>query len=353
MPMSKNYNLGVRSEVKVSFSTPIELLGKQHNFFFDGREVSIGLPTKFKHHILPPDFKIDLTCDPRYNPEATATVTSYQEKTPVEIEIGVVNVFLGIIPDDGIVINDDIIGAPTQKDRISRFVKANGHPTLTIFADENYQPSTGERLGTIGLAALRHWCRIARWVSDSPGIGMISSQTLEENARQYYFERSSHLFLSSIGGHYGSSRVSSYISLESWSKIQDTLIGEQLPPIWIDFIHDAAQRIQSGDYRGGFLDSIIAAESYLGNKLMDTIDSTFRKEEIIISRVRKTNVSEILHNFRNISTLSEHPISNDDISILKRVFQIRNSIMHGRSTFVSSSDAMEAFRTANRLCSAG
>lgn len=208
----------------------------------------------------------------------------------------------------------------------------------------------GEILAQIGESAIESWLGCVRWKGkqtlasvsgqSSIFIGFSNSYRFSGANPTRSFNGLSPTLEISIGP---------AILPTQWLEIQRSLQEGVRPPIWTHYLNDAVHRSRAYDSIGVILSCAISIEAFLQGKIEKTLAKIPEGNQAIIAVVRRIQISKILENLNGFSELAALQIDENEMSEVRKIFALRNEIMHGKRHVVSLIEAKSALRTARQL----
>ena len=299
----------LRCEMPVDLVVAAELLGAAHEFVFEGRSVSVSLSKKFY-------FKDDEKSDIAH--EKIARCVVWRGNQCLEVSVNLIFVTVELQENDGIVVDGAMVKSEDNANAL--FWARNLH--------EDFQKA-GRTISNIASRAFDHWAHILRWKTSCYLFG---SPTVGYDAHpgwRYVASADPLKYISSFNDTIVISQLPA-VSVDAWGAVQEALDARLQPPIWIDFWHEAMRRRSAGDLRGAMLDGAVSLESFLRHKLLQALDPLPEEETAIRKRIESWNMTDIFSNLGKVSTLRALEIDADTTTRMRKTFDTRNSLMHGR-----------------------
>ena len=315
----------LRCEIPVDLVVKAELLGKQHRFVFEGREICVSLPEQC---YCPFDSESDR------EHEKIARCVSWKCAQCLEVAINKIFLSVTLIEQDHIQVTEDMVQPELQ--------------TIEIFWDKNTENDfrdNAKKVSEIATRAFEYWCRVVRWNTRFAFVGLpLEGQDLHAGWRylasvdplKYIASFNDVLVINSIDG----------MSVDDWIFIQETLKNGNYPPLWIDAYHDARRRLRIGDVRGAYLETAICLESFLRKKIEDALAPLPKEETAIRNRMSRWGMSDIITNLDKVSTLRDLSIFKGTI---KELFKKRDAIMHGKKVQLDASSLNSILSNAKTI----
>lgn len=298
-------------EIPVELLVNIDLLGCKHKMQFEGREICISLPGEYS----------DCGCHgmPSHVEDRAKCTGWNRNEECIELSVSSVILTVSLTDEDGLEITKEMIDPESRGSNI--FSEKNGQDKID---------KIHKMLSSIAYRAFDYWARVIRWKTKNSFFGAPI-----ENNKHYGFND----FFASLDPlkRLGARTIvmSIYIhdslSIEEWTGIQECLQRNEQPPLWIDAYNDARRREEVGDMRGAFLEAAISMESFLKKKLLDSLESLPPSEVAVRKNIERWHISDVLKNHRKIGPVNDLSMSEDVLDLLKKTFDKRNAIMHGKS----------------------
>lgn len=299
----------LRCEMPVDLVVVAELLGSAHEFVFEGRKVSVSLSRNFY-------FRDDEKSDIAH--EKIARCVAWRGNQCLEVSVNLIFVTVELQENDGIVFDEAMFKSEEKANAL--FWERNSH--------EKFQKA-GRSVSSIASRAFDLWCRILRWKTSCHLFG---SPTVGYDAHlgwRYIASADPLKYVASFNDTIVITRLPA-VSVEAWSAMREALDARLQPPIWIDLWHEAMRRHSAGDLRGAILDGAVSLESFLRHKLLHALDPLPVEDAAIRKRIEKWNMTDVLNNLGKVSTLRALEIDSDIEERMRKIFDTRNSLMHGR-----------------------
>jgi len=119
---------------------------------------------------------------------------------------------------------------------------------------------------------------------------------------------------------------SSAISSLAWHQTGAFLANGDEPPIWFDFLFEGQHRVASDDLHGGIACLAIACESVVRALMRRHLKVPINDE--IAENVNRVSISRLLDKWKVLGYWTAPWQSATDLPRLKRLFELRNSVMH-------------------------
>lgn len=299
----------LRCEMPVDLVVVAELLGAAHKFVFEDRNVSVSISRKFY-------FQNDEKSDIAHEKIARCVVRRGNQC--LEVSINLIFVTVELLENDGIVVDEAMV--KSEENANALFWGKN--------SQEDFRKA-GRKISNIACRAFDFWCRILRWKTSCHLFGS-PTEGYEAHPGWRYIASSDPLkHVASFNDTIVITQLPA-VSVEAWSAVQEALDASRQPPIWIDFWHEAMRRHSAGDLRGAILDGAVSLESFLRHKLLQALDPLPEEDTAIRKRIENWNMTDVLSNLGKVSTLRALEIDADATKRMRKTFDTRNSLMHGR-----------------------
>lgn len=208
----------------------------------------------------------------------------------------------------------------------------------------------GESLAQIGESAIESWLGCVRWKGNQT-LASVSGQSFIfmgfSNSYEFaganparFFNRLSPTIELNMG---------SAILPNQWLEIERSLQDGNRQPIWNHYFTDALHRSRAYDSVGVILSCAISIEAFLQGKIEKTLAKIPEGNQAIIAVTRRIQISKILENLNGFSELAALQIDESELSEVRKIFDLRNEVMHGKRHVVSLNEANSALRTARQL----
>jgi hypothetical protein len=321
----------LRCEMPVDLVIVAELLGATHEFVFEGRKVSVSLSQKFY-------FKDDEKSDIAH--EKIARCVAWRGNQCLDISVNIIFVTVELQKNDGIIVDEAVVKSEESANAL--FWERN--------SQEDFQKA-GRTISNIASRAFDFWCRILRWKTSchlfgSPVVGYDAHPSW-----RYIASADPLKYVASLNDIIVLTKLPA-VSVEAWSTVQEALGTGLQPPIWIDFWHEAMRRRSAGDLRGAILDGAVSLESFLRHRLLQALDPLPEEDAAIRKRIENWNMTDILSNLGKVSTLRALEIGADTTTRMRKTFDTRNSMMHGRQVDLDEEMVGQTLRMVKSLVQA-
>lgn len=172
------------------------------------------------------------------------------------------------------------------------------------------------------------WKRTIRWTGMAPNIGIDEVETRHSitYGRGFKMFRVGDDRLFRNHGGKVTSHGRGRVSIEAWQSAEQAFAGNELPPVWFDFLHEAIRMNTVGNYRAAVVNSAIAAET--------AIRAAFRAG---LPNIRSAPANQILDkaaaqgllgNWDEIASVNDAEAKKHGKSEVHKLFEIRNHLMH-------------------------
>ena len=276
------------------------LAGRSHHFKFEGWPIEVCLPEA------PPSGQIGNVIG---DEKIWCSHWRSSDRFPLTFEVGALAVFVNLERTEKV--PSGVIGRPS-----SSLLTPRQQKTFQRLADQS------ER---IAVGAFDLWARTLRWKSDGfqsvrPRItpGPITSAYLTDHGTKRRFF-SGPITVTATHG--------TPLTLATWRAIQKALRDSHAPPIWFDFLSEGQYRIHSGDLPGGIIDLAIATEALLRKVLSIRYTRAAGSDEFT-AIMNQIPIGRILDRWNQLGFKSGRWKSSTDLKSLKRLFELRNKLMH-------------------------
>jgi hypothetical protein len=299
----------LRCEMPVDLVVVAELLGAAHEFVFEGRKISVSLSQKFH-------FKEDENSESANGKIARCVVWRGDEC--LEVSVNLIFVTVELHENDAVVVDEEIVKSEE---------KAN-----VLFWERNSQKDfqkAGRMISNIASRAFDLWCRILRWKTSCHLFGSPTVRYDAHSGSRYIASADPLKHVATFNDTIVITQLPA-VSVEAWGSVQEALDAGRQPPIWIDFWHEAMRRRSAGDLRGAILDGAVSLESFLRYKLLQALDPLPEEDTAIRKRIESWNMTDVLSNLGKVTTLRALEIDADTTVRMRKAFDTRNSLMHGR-----------------------
>jgi hypothetical protein len=192
--------------------------------------------------------------------------------------------------------------------------------------------------------ALDRWLRILRWKTVNAAIGQRQLIGHESGWSAYLCDSASRKKFFS-GGHVFVVPGTRPVSKSTWNEVALALTNGTEAPVWFDMLFEGEHRVRVDDLHGGIICLAIACETIV-RRLM-TRHLARPLNEAIATHVNQMSISRVLDQWKDLGFWTPRWQRVVDLPNLKRLFQLRNSVMHRGNTRLDSSEC-HALATAAR-----
>ena len=300
------------------------LAGSTHRFTFNQHRIEIHLPDPLPRKAVG---------DPEMRETAGLWCYSWRSKTkrPLNYEVRRVRVVV------------DLNRTLTIPQAALRKVSPKHHTKAAFKAFEDVVTS-GERIAE---DAFRLWVRTLRWKSLNARINQMNIEPTD-------VARGSRLVDASTGQAFYappitvSAGVTAPITRRIWNSCCKALRNQQTPPLWLDFLFEGEHRVASSDLHGGIVGLAIACELLMRRLVMRPTNRRF------FPLLKKMEIGRIRDQWGNLGPTGKRLNAAFNNDRLKRLFDLRNGIMHrGEIRVLNQSECRELAKMARRFIVVG
>jgi hypothetical protein len=300
------------------------LAGSAHRFTFNQHRTEICLPDPLPRKAVG---------DPGTKETADLWCYSWRSKrkTPLAYEIARVRVVVDL--NRTLTIPQAALGKVSPK-----------HHTKPAFKALEDVVRSGEKTAE---DAFRLWVRTLRWKSLNARINQMNIEPTD-------VARGSRLVDASTGQAFYappimlSAGVTAPITRRIWNSCGKALRTHRTPPLWLDFLFEGEHRVTSSDLHGGIVCLAIACELLMRRVVMRPTNRRF------FPLLKKMEIGRIREQWANLGPTSKRLSAAFDTERLKRLFDLRNGIMHrGEIRALNQSECRELAKMARSFIVAG
>ncbi|WP_170520320.1 hypothetical protein [Ruegeria atlantica] len=322
----------LRCEMPVDLLVVSELLGNEHKFSFEGREIVLKLSKRY--------FSSD-DDEPDQEASKIARCVGWSKEPSGKraVHISIEKLFLTVQVLD----SDDI-------DVASEMVISEAK-TSDLFWEKNTPQrfqEAGRKLSNIASRAFDYWCRVTRWKTGLSYFGLPLERHEAHPGWRYLASVDPLEYVASFNDT-ATIHVLPSVTVQEWEVIQESLQAGVQTSLWIDTFHESNRRLAAGDVRGAYLDAAVSAESFIRHKLMQSVAALPATETAIRKRIESWNMTDVLSRFDKISTLSSLDLSREQLANLRSVFDTRNAIMHGKHVDLKEAELKVMLKSVKAL----
>jgi hypothetical protein len=272
------------------------LAGSSHRFKLKGVSIEVHLPKA------PP--KKDVGSIPEHEPIFCHKWRS-KTKTPIEYCVQSVTVYVALpqpltIPEAALERVSSEFYSERKQEQLNRLLKEN------------------QAIAVDGLAI---WLRTLRWKALHGSIGQMEINRTAEPRGGYlvHADTRRRFFSGPITFVVTGTKP---ITKRVWNACGNALQDGRTPPLWLDFLFEGQHRIVSRDLHGGIVCLAIACELLIRALVMRPTNRRF------LRLLKRMKVSIILDQWKTIGPTATRLNAAMDHGKLRRLFKLRNDIMH-------------------------
>jgi len=141
------------------------------------------------------------------------------------------------------------------------------------------------------------------------------------------------------------------VTVNEWLEIQQKLSIGSLPPIYIEFKHDAEEQIRIGDYRRSLVDMAIACETFLRFNVLQRLPRKLTSK--LSAYIEDANIAQYINNFfpeviDEATGIQFKKLKSDLFSLFKR----RNNLVHmGKDNGIDEKLCLRFLKVTQKLLS--
>lgn len=181
---------------------------------------------------------------------------------------------------------------------------------------------------SIAEAAFDYWLRILRWTCDDHRLGR---ERVEDNESGW----SPYIVVSVTGRRvWASPRViqvpgGHVVTLDEWETAQSRLNTRAVPPVYIEFKHDAQHRLELGDYRRAVIDFAVACETFIRTVIARKLPGNLMASAA--KYIEKAAIHQCMPFFADCLDGAGRTRYDAQKGSLRTLFDRRNVLMHSGS----------------------
>jgi hypothetical protein len=213
----------------------------------------------------------------------------------------------------------------------------------------------------VAIQAVERWLRVLRWKSlmghlgHTEAVGRRSGwapRLLDAQTRRHFYSTGHTITLTGSFNRSG-------VSPSQWRKTEQALRQKLEAPVWFDFLFEGQHRLGGGDLHAAVLCLAIAAESVIRVLLTNHLKRPANAE--VIDLLNRANIGSVLDRWKDLGFWSAAWQAATDLPKIRRLFDLRNGIMHrgdrasvhqaecGQIAVAVRAFILHAARTADRL----
>jgi len=309
-----------------------EIVGKSHEFTYDGHLVTISLPSLDK---LTP--REDLTKLEDHE-QVLLCYNSWKEENgvenPIAYWVGYVNVTINI--SDVINVPSGILNHPP-----------NAYDLLSEERQNNFNEIAGYQV-KIAERAFEYWLKVIRWQSDNSLIGRPEVRGFESGWSTYLIEKDTRKRIW-IGIETIVVEKEKFVTIQDWNNTSKLLKQGVHSPIYVDYYFDALEHFRLEDWGRCVIDLAVSCEALMRGFVVSNLPSDQSKS--IVNYIDQANIHNYIDKF--VSDFLD-PVKKKSFDNLKKdlkdLFTARNAIAHGgKLNSLSSKDCQRFIKVIRNL----
>jgi hypothetical protein len=277
-----------------------ELVSAQHQFVFNGKNVTVSLPGLDRAGLPVELQRIRLY---KWKSDGNVPLEYAARSLAVEMEL-----------PDPIHVPQEILHLPakqfelfepSERDRLDRIVKEAGEDLRAAFSE---------------------WLKVLRWKS---GIGYIGEPSIS-----YGGDHQSAALCERATGHRLWTQTGVIVlqagrplTEADWSATQSALLDLKQVPLWFDFLFDSEMRLNNKDLVGAVLSLSIALEANIRFIFFGEL-SKANLDPVVVDVFDLTNIRPLLDRLKKTKHWNSEWASAADMSTFHRLMDLRNKVMH-------------------------
>ncbi|WP_306532800.1 hypothetical protein [Geobacter sp.] len=300
-----------------------DLVGSKHEYIFEGRQITIKLPS-VRH----------LPSEP--NQEGSLSFNCWREvngnKIPKEYHVHSVDLEVSIA---------EVIALPSKVLEVPPCAYE-----VISEPQQKYLNDLANKHSSIAERAFDLWIRTLRWKCDYSAIGRPEISGCESGWSTYLVAKPQEKrvwIASSVDMVKGAKTVTP----EMWEAAGDSLKVGCSPPVYIDLMMDAAEHIKLDDFQRATVDMAIACETFLRMLVAKNLPDNIQPS--VASYIDDANIRQVLEKFvPEILGKSGKTDLGNIKSKLHSLFDTRNGIVHKGRTAQLSKELCDTYLEATR-----
>lgn len=308
-----------------NFSVEESLLGRCHKFEYDGKRITVKLPTKREIG--------------RYGPESEMCVGQLESHRPGP-RGGIKNAKFKLFMAQLSIQMNEVFNVPQKlsPEAVTPYQAMHEKEQERLHeALQNYGP--------IANNSFRYWLRVLRWKT---GLGLLGREISEDYDRQHDANTTDPRTGKYFGYGYGYLMIPArqLVTRDHWNECHKLLKNRAEPPVWIDWILDGELLEANGNIRGAAANYAIACESYLLSTFFAEFPDTLGDNVLSIVE-RQIHGRAVLEGFAKSKFTH---MSSKDWKRIHELFNIRNDVFHvGSSSGATASNCPKLRQAVHKL----
>jgi hypothetical protein len=303
------------------------LAGASHRFTLNGWRVEVLLPSVPSRAERK---KGGFSGDGRMFKTDKISCTSLRSGRPSEYEIHSVDVWVRlkrqiVIPIEALGRVNDSLFSASRREQLRRTMK---------------------RPSAIAEDALDRWLRILRWKTVNAAIGQWQHIGNKSGWSAYLYDSATRKRFYS-GGHFFVVPGTQPVSKRTWNEVEQALQAGTEAPLWFDMLFEGEHRILVDDLHTGIVCLAIACETIV-RRLM-TRHLTRPANETVAAHLSQMSIGRVFEQWKDLGFWSPRWQRATDLPRLRRLFQLRNAVMHRGDTRFDSAECRAIATAARRF----
>ena len=276
-----------------------EVMGKSHEFEFEGLTVRIQLPTQDEAE--------------KDQDNEVAQIQGRKTETNLIVSFHILSVDLFVSLPNRINVPEKALTLPPKQ--IEHFTQEE------ISALDSITESHSQ----IAERAFTHWLQILRWCSDNPLIGLPKVEGSDSGGGARILESSSNKCVW-IGTVWFLADLYDAMDCEQWEVAQVRLVNGRSIPLHLHFLHLARQSFRNGEFEKSILETALSCEVYIRYSVFEFMPEDLSEE--MTAYIEEANINQY------VSRFFHSLVPNDQLSAYKKLKKDINSLMSKRNSYV-------------------
>lgn len=280
-----------------------DLLGLSHEFEFEKHKAKIELPS------------IDCLSEDKAHGQRLSIGSRLLvdgRETPLEYYVHMVDVSI-LLPNE-LTLPTEILTRPPN--------------AFDLFSENQRKglDKQAERFGEIAEKVFDLWIRTLRWKCQNSAIGRPEIYGFGTGWSTYLVDESSKKRIWA-SPHVLTVRGYKRVTVQSWIAVGDALQKGLSPPIFWDLLFDGEEYLKMGDLQRAVVDLAVACESFMRTQVIQQLPASLNNA--LRDYIDQANVRQVVnHFFPEVLTAEEKKHLKRFDSVLQRLFDARNTILH-------------------------
>lgn len=282
-----------------------DLLGQSHTFSFRERQISILIPSR------------ELT-DGEYHRADGVSCWKWKTDGTIDVPVAyqVYSIFMDIYLPDPVDVSDEALQLEPTRPELFK-------PDQPRQLDELAHGSE-----MLGRQAFSYWLKVLRWKTKLAYIGQPEVSHERSTWGTYLIDaKTQHRFWAPPS--IIVSQPKKEVSVDQWKNAQEALERVEVPPLWLDYLFDAIQRLDNGDHAAAVLSAAIGLETVIRFIFSQHIAPASVSNSFVQSVLDRTNIRTIINHRKQLDQWNELNLESAwDNSAFNDLMNSRDAIMH-------------------------